>query len=133
MKPAASDGTALRTVLYIEDNSVNVLLMEAMLARMPGLRLLSALHPHEGLRLARAERPELVLLDIQLPDMNGFEVLAQMREDPALRALPVVAVSANALQRDIDAALAAGFNAYLTKPVVMEELLAVVRQALAPA
>ena len=130
---AEVDGTPRRTVLYIEDNSVNVLLMEAMLARVPGLRLLSALHPSEGLRLAHSERPELVLLDIQLPDMNGFEVLARLREDPALRAVPVVAVSANALQRDIDAALAAGFNAYLTKPVVMHELLAVVQQALAPA
>ena len=127
-----ADGAPLRTVLYIEDNSVNVLLMEAMLARVPGLRLLSALHPHEGLRLAHAEVPELVLLDIQLPDMNGFEVLAKLREDPALHAVPVVAVSANALQRDIDAALAAGFNAYLTKPVVMEELVTVVQQALGP-
>ncbi len=127
----AADGAPLRTVLYIEDNSVNVLLMEAMLARLPGLRLVSALHPAEGLRLARAQRPDLVLLDIQLPEMNGFEVLARLREDPALRAVPVVAVSANALQRDIDAALAAGFNAYMTKPVVMEELLATVQQALA--
>ena len=127
----AADGTPLRTVLYIEDNSVNVLLMEAMLARLPGLRLLSALHPAEGLRLAQAERPDLVLLDIQLPEMSGFEVLARLREDPLLRAVPVVAVSANALQRDIDAALAAGFNAYLTKPLVMEDLLATVQQALA--
>jgi len=63
--------------------------------------------------------------------MSGFEVLAQLREDPLLRAVPVVAVSANALQRDIDAALAAGFNAYLTKPLVMEDLLATVQQALA--
>jgi PAS domain S-box-containing protein len=121
---------ALRTVLYVEDNNVNVLLMEAMLARLPGLRLLSALHPVEGLRLARAEKPALVLLDIQLPDMSGFEVLARLRADPGMRDVPVVAVSANALQRDIDAALAAGFNAYITKPVVLEELLATVQQAL---
>jgi CheY-like chemotaxis protein len=133
--PADADASAeaTHTVLYIEDNNVNVLLMEAMLARLPGLRLLSALHPAEGLRLAQAEKPALVLLDIQLPDMNGFEVLARLREDPALRDIPVVAVSANALQRDIDAALAAGFTAYITKPVVLEDLLDIVQQALAEA
>ncbi len=120
-----------RQVLYIEDNTVNVLLMEAMLARLPGVRVLSALHPAEGLRLARDEKPALVLLDIQLPDMDGFEVLAHLRQDPATAALPVVAVSANALQSDIDAALAAGFDGYLTKPVLLDEVLATVQRMLA--
>ncbi len=123
----------LRTVLYIEDNQVNVLLMEAMLARLPGVRLLSALHPTDGLRLARQELPALVLLDVQLPDIDGFGVLLRLRADPTTAQVPVVAVSANALQRDIDAALAAGFDGYLTKPVVLDELLATVQRALEPA
>jgi PAS domain S-box-containing protein len=128
---SAAVGTALpQSVLYIEDNAVNVVLMEAMLGRLPGLRVRCALTPSEGLRLAQAETPALVLLDIQLPEMNGFEVLSRLRADPATQAVPVVAVSANALQADIDAALAAGFNAYITKPLVLEDLLATVQRAL---
>ncbi len=128
--PAPEPTAGLHTVLYIEDNEVNVALMAAMLERLPGVRLLSALHPHEGLKLAQQARPALVLLDMQLPDLDGFGVLARLRADPATRHVPVVAVSANALQGDIDAALAAGFDEYLTKPVPLDDLLATVRRRL---
>ena len=132
-RPAAAAVAAddrLRTVLYIEDNAVNVVLMEAMLARLPGLRLLSAALPSDGLRLAQQERPDLVLLDIHLPEMDGFAVLAHLRANTATAHTPVVAVSANALPADIDAALHAGFAGYITKPVLLEELLDTVQRML---
>ena len=118
---------ARRPVLYVEDNPVNLVLMEAMLAQLPEVQLMGAATPEEGLALARTEGLALVLLDIQLPGMSGFEVLARLREDPATRALPVVAVSANALPAQVQAAAAAGFDAYLTKPLLLQQLLDTVR------
>ncbi len=120
----------LQTVLYIEDNPVNVALMEAMLGRLSGVRLVSASVPTEGLRLAQQLQPALVLMDISMPGMDGFEVLARLRAHEATRDLPVVAVSANALPSDIEAARVAGFKAYLTKPLSLDSLLATVRQSL---
>jgi PAS domain S-box-containing protein len=128
--PPVVPGTR-RRVLYIEDNPVNLALMEAMLARLPEVELLTADEPERGLALARTEGLALVLLDIQLPGMSGFEVLARLREDPATGALPVVAVSANALPAQVQAATAAGFDAYLTKPVLLQQLLDTVRGYLA--
>jgi PAS domain S-box-containing protein len=121
------------TVLHVDDNAVNLVLMEAMFARLaeqtPGLRLLSAATGADGLRLALQERPQLVLLDIQLPDMDGYEVARRLRKvDPAL---PVVAVSANAMPADVAAAADAGFVEYLTKPLEVERLHATVLRWLA--
>jgi len=127
-EPADLEG--LRTVLYIEDNPVNVALMEAMLGRLPGVRLVSASVPAEGLRLAQHLQPALVLMDISMPGMDGFEVLARLRANQSTRALRVVAVSAHALPADIEAARAAGFESYLTKPLSLESLLSTVQQAL---
>lgn len=118
-------------VLYIEDNPVNVLLMEAMLARLPGLVMISAPLPAIGLQMAIDERPDLILLDIQLPGMDGFEVLRRLRLDPASRGTPVIAVSANAMPGDVDEGLKAGFARYLTKPLDMNVLHAAVDTALA--
>jgi len=129
--PMAPDATALRgTVLYIEDNAVNQLLMEGVLSHRPGLRLLIAGLPEVGLTMAAQARPDLVLLDIQLPGMDGFEVLRRLREQPATREVPVIAVSANAMQSDIDAALRAGFDSYITKPLDMQRMLALVDEKL---
>jgi PAS domain S-box-containing protein len=127
--PAATPGgdAALRTVLYIEDNPVNTLLMQAMLERLAGVQTLTAALPQEGLTLATKALPDLILLDIQLPGMDGFEVLRRLRADAVTRAIPVVAVSANAMPADIEAGRAAGFDAYLTKPVDLNTLLATVR------
>jgi PAS domain S-box-containing protein len=121
----------LRKVLYIEDNPVNVLLMEAMLGRVAGLRMISAPLPMLGLQMALDERPDLILLDIQLPGMDGFEVLRRLRLNEAGRHVPVIAVSANAMAHDVEHGLAAGFVRYLTKPLDMQELLAAVEAALA--
>jgi PAS domain S-box-containing protein len=128
--PATGDAVAARTVLYIEDNPVNQVLMESMLARCPGVRVLLADRPETGLEIAAREAPDLVLLDIQLPGMDGFEVLARLRANAATARLPVVAVSANAATADRDAALAAGFDETLPKPLDMASLLALVQRRL---
>ena len=120
-----------RKVLYIEDNPVNVLLMEAMLARVDGLHVLTASLPALGLKLAVDERPDLILLDIQLPEMDGFEVLRRLRLNEASREIPVIAVSANAMPADVEHGLAAGFVEYLTKPLDMDKLIKVVERNLA--
>jgi PAS domain S-box-containing protein len=130
--PPATDTTpATQTVLYIEDNVVNQLLMEGMLSMRPGLRLLVAGLPETGLVMALQARPDLVLLDIQLPGIDGFEVLRRLRAQPATRDVPVVAVSANAMQSDLEAAEAAGFADYVTKPLDLARLLSVVDRLLA--
>ncbi|MBL8350511.1 MAG: PAS-domain containing protein [Burkholderiaceae bacterium] len=130
--PAMPSGTPGRRceVLYIEDNAVNQLLMQGMLAHRPNIALRLAAHPEEGLAMAAAQLPDLVLLDIQLPGFDGFEVLRRLRELPALRYTPVIAVSANAMPDDLAAARRAGFADYLTKPLEMNRLLALVDRAL---
>ena len=146
-KPAAAAGTAvlnqagqpaacfapqapLQTVLYIEDNPVNQLLMEGMLGRRPHTRLLTAASGPEGLALAASAPPDLVLLDIQLPGMDGYEVLRHLRQLPATRSVPVIAVSANAMPDDLEQAQAAGFDDYVTKPLDLPVLLAALDKAL---
>jgi CheY-like chemotaxis protein len=119
-----------RTVLYIEDDPVNLALMEAMLSLLPAVRMVGAADAAEGLRLAEAEEPALILLDIQLPGINGLQLLGQLRERERLRRTPVAAVSANALPKDIEAARAAGIAAYLTKPLDMHKLLGTVQSLL---
>ncbi len=126
-------GDRPRKVLYIEDNAVNILLMEAMLARLPAehaVTMLSAERPEIGLRMAADESPDLILLDIQLPGIDGFEVLRRLRLDPACRHTPVIAVSAHTLAGDTMIARAAGFDACLGKPFEMNDLHSVVIGAL---
>ncbi len=125
-QPAPAPGAPTRRVLYIEDNEVNRLLMQGMLAQRPALQLRLAAWPEDGLAMAQAEPPALVLLDIQLPGIDGFEVLARLRADTRTAAVPVVAVSANAMPADRDRAARAGFDDYVTKPIDLERLLAVV-------
>ncbi len=122
-----------RKVLYIEDNPVNVLLMEAMLERLPAehaVKMVTAALPELGLRMAVEEAPDLILLDIQLPGIDGFEVLRRLRLDPACRHLPIIAVSANTLAGDTMIARAAGFDACLGKPFQMQDLHSAVLDAL---
>jgi len=116
------------TVLYIEDNAVNVLLMEAMLAQQTRLRMLSAETPEAGLQMACAQRPDLILLDIQLPGIDGYEVLRRLRADEATHDIPVIAISANALRADIERGRAAGFDDYLTKPIDQRALVATLKR-----
>ncbi|CAN5905270.1 hypothetical protein BH11PSE8_BH11PSE8_18370 [soil metagenome] len=128
--PSAATST-LRKVLYIEDNPVNILLMRAMLARVANLEMISAPLPSSGLQMAQEEQPDLILLDIQLPGMDGYEVLRRLRLDATTTHIPVIAVSANAMPEDVRQGLAAGFVRYLTKPVDLLELIATVERTLA--
>jgi len=114
--PAPRPGRNAR-VLYVEDNPANLKLVEMIVQRHPGVELQIAPSGSLGLDLARAGHPDLVLLDIHLPDIDGFEVLARLRADPATRALPVVAVTAQAMPDDVKRVLAAGFDGYLAKPL----------------
>lgn len=110
-------GAPRRTVLYIEDNAVNALIVTELVARRGDVDMVVADTGTEGLLQARQLLPTLVLLDMQLPDLPGLEIFQRLRADPSTRHVPCVALSANALQSDIDTALAAGVSAYLTKPL----------------
>jgi CheY-like chemotaxis protein len=116
-------GAPLRTLLYVEDNPANLMLIEQLVARRPDMRLLSARDGNLGIQLARAHQPEVILMDINLPGISGIEALKILREDPATAHIPVVALSANAMPRDIERGLEAGFFRYLTKPIKVNEFM----------
>jgi signal transduction histidine kinase/ActR/RegA family two-component response regulator len=120
-------------VLYVEDNISNVKLVEQVLTKRPEIDLLAAMQGSVGLQVARERQPILVLLDVNLPDMAGEELLRALREDPLTEHIPVIAVSADATSRQIDRLLAAGARAYLTKPIDVRQLLQLVDNATATA
>jgi signal transduction histidine kinase/response regulator RpfG family c-di-GMP phosphodiesterase len=134
-EPPVSRGSepAAATVLYIEDNPSNILLMERILANRPGIKLVSALQGRLGLELACQCGPDLILLDLHLPDLHGSEVLQRLRESPQTAQVPVAVVSADATQGQIDRLLAGGANTYLTKPFDVKRLLALLDDILAVA
>jgi CheY-like chemotaxis protein len=105
------------SILYIEDNQVNVLLVEELVKSVAGLDIASEPTGAAGVARARTMRPDLVLIDLQLPDFDGFEVLRRLRAEPGTRAIPCIALSANAMPEDIDRGMAAGFADYWTKPI----------------
>jgi CheY-like chemotaxis protein len=121
--PPAPNGAPLRTLLYVEDNPANLSLVERLIARRPDLRLLSARDGNLGIELARAHHPDVILMDINLPGISGIEALRILREDPETAHIPVVALSANAMPRDIEKGLLAGFFRYLTKPIKVTEFM----------
>ncbi len=127
---ATADALPSATVLYVEDNPANLALVEQIVARHPGVRLLSAGSGDEGLVLARAQRPDLVLLDIHLPGMDGYEVLARLRADTATREIPAVALTAQAMPRDARRAIESGFDEYLAKPIDIAVFDAVLQRLL---
>ncbi|MHB8535745.1 MAG: PAS domain-containing hybrid sensor histidine kinase/response regulator [Sulfuricaulis sp.] len=113
----------LRTLLYVEDNPANLMLVEDLIARRPDIRLLSASDGNRGIEMARASRPDVILMDINLPGVSGIQALKILRADPATAHIPVVALSANAIPRDIEKGLAAGFFRYLTKPIKVDKFM----------
>ncbi|MDH5183238.1 MAG: ATP-binding protein [Gammaproteobacteria bacterium] len=115
-------------VLYIEDNAVNLKLVEKLFKRLPGVTLYSAHEPNLGLELAATIEPALILLDINLPGMDGYEVLARLKASADTSGIPVVAISANAMPTDIRRGLEAGFKDYLPKPIDVLKLISVTQQ-----
>jgi len=111
------------TVLYIEDNPVNLRLVNQLLARRVNINLLNAHEPLLGIDLAIEYKPDLILLDINLPGMNGYDVFKLLRGHEITHHIPVIAISANTMQRDIENGLEAGFDDYITKPIDVDVLL----------
>jgi CheY-like chemotaxis protein len=107
----------IRTLLYVEDNPANLKLIEKLVARRHDIRLLSAIDGTRGVELARTCQPDVILMDINLPGISGIHALKILREDKSTSHIPVVALSANAIPRDIETGLEAGFFRYLTKPI----------------
>jgi CheY-like chemotaxis protein len=127
-EPTACPGASqrrrtLHTVLYVEDNPANLMLVEDLVARRPDIRLLSARDGKRGIEIARASLPDVILMDINLPGISGIQALRILAEDPATAHIPVVALSANAIPRDIEKGLQAGFFRYLTKPIKVNEFM----------
>lgn len=116
-------GAPLRTLLYVEDNQANLSLVEQLIARRPDMRLLTAGEGTRGIALARTYQPEVILMDINLPGISGIQALKILRADPATAHIPIVALSANAMPRDIKKGLEAGFFRYLTKPIKVDEFM----------
>jgi PAS domain S-box-containing protein len=123
-------GTPMRTLLYVEDNPANLKLIEQLIARRRDIRLLTARDGSLGIQLARAHQPEVILMDINLPGISGIEALKILREDSDTAHIPVVALSANAMPRDIEKGLLAGFFRYLTKPIKVDEFMDTLEVAL---
>src|SRR2546423_1321028 len=129
-EPSTED---VRRILYIEDNFSNVTLVDQMLAERPTLELMTAMQGRVGLELARQHSPDLILLDLHLPDLPGWQVLAQLKADQLTRDIPVVIISADATSPQIKRLLSAGARAYLTKPIDIAEFFRVIEDALTPA
>ena len=117
----------MSVILIVEDNEKNMKLVRDVL-QFKGYKTLEAVTGTEGLRLAREERPDLVLMDIQLPDIDGITALARLRADPQTEKMPVVAVSASVMPDEQQKIVASGFNAYVTKPINVKSFLETVER-----
>ncbi len=117
-------------ILIVEDNEKNLKLVRDVL-QFKGYQTVEASNGEDGVRLAKERHPALVLMDIQLPGMNGITALGQLRADASTRAIPVIAVTASAMTHDRQKIMAAGFDAYQTKPINLREFLAAVDGAVA--
>jgi len=129
-KPQSTSSTGKRTLLYIEDNLSNLTLVREVFAEQPDIELVAAMQGQFGLDLARKHLPDLILLDVHLPDLPGSEVLTELRRDETTREIPVVVISADATAHQIELLMAAGAHAYLTKPLDITELSQVVEEAI---
>jgi signal transduction histidine kinase/CheY-like chemotaxis protein len=128
---APSDAAVSHTLLYVEDNPANLDLVAQLLRYRPGMRLLAAPDGRTGVEMARRHRPDLVLMDLNLPDMSGIEAFHALRALPETAQVPVIALTANAMAGDAERGRAAGFFRYLSKPIDIDEFNASVDAALA--
>jgi PAS domain S-box-containing protein len=129
-RPQVPSGTPQRTLLYVEDNPANLELVGQLIERRGDLRMLSAADGVLGIEYARACLPEVILMDINLPGMSGIEAMQVLRADPATAHIPIIALSANAVPRDIEKGLEAGFFNYITKPIKVNQFMDAIDVAL---
>lgn len=129
-KTLTSEGFSPFTLLYIEDNAANLKLIEDILTDYPEVTLITATHAETGLNMARASKPDLILMDINLPDIDGIEALKRLRNFEETHAIPVVAISANAMEKDIQRAMAQGFKTYITKPIDIRKFRSIIEDEL---
>ncbi len=126
-----NNNAPLRTVLYVEDNPANQQLIAQLIERRSDVCLKTAMNGNSGVELALSTRPDVILMDINLPDINGFQALKILRANPSTALIPVIAVSANAMRQNIDNGLEAGFFRYITKPIKINEMMEALDAALA--
>jgi PAS domain S-box-containing protein len=131
LAPQEQEDAPLRTLLYVEDNAANLMLVEDIVDRRPDIKLLSASDGQSGIRMALATLPDVILMDINLPGMSGTQAMHILANDAATAHIPVVALSANAMPLDIENGLEAGFFRYLTKPIKVDEFNSTLDVALA--
>ena len=130
VRPQLAEVARRRTLLYVEDNPANMKLDEQLIARCPDIQLLTAVNGTLGIQTARLAQPQVILMDVNLPGISGIEALKILRQDPATAHIPVVALSANAMPRDIAMGLELGFFRYLTKPIKVKEFMDTLNEAL---
>ena len=118
------------TILYVEDNPANLKLMEMIISRVKGLSMISVHNAELGIELAKKEKPDMIILDINLPGMNGYEALTKLHNLKETKDTPIIALSANAMHKDIEKGIEAGFKRYLTKPIDVEEVVDVLKDIL---
>jgi CheY-like chemotaxis protein len=131
LPPEKAADLSQQTLLYIEDNRANMQLVEQLIARRPDIRLIGAMDGTRGVALAKANLPDVILMDINLPGISGIQALKILRDDPRTANIPVLALSANAMPRDIEKGLAAGFFRYMTKPIKVAEFMEALDMGLA--
>jgi CheY-like chemotaxis protein len=113
----------VHTILYVEDNLDSLKLMQGVIGHIPNTRLLIAHNARLGIELAKQKKPNLILLDINLPGLNGIEALGILRHMNSTQHIPIIALTARVAPEDIERGLAAGFDDYMTKPVVVKKLI----------
>ena len=128
---ALLDNSAPVTLLYVEDNPANLTLVEEIVRYCPQLQLLTARDGRLGVEMARSHLPQLILMDINLPHINGTDALQLLRADPRTAHIPVIALTANAMPGDVERSMAMGFYRYLTKPINLEEFTEAINSTLA--
>jgi len=129
--PARAEPRTSHTILYVEDNPANLKLVEEIVRFRPDLQLLSAPDGHLGIALAKAHLPDIILMDLNLPCVSGTDALRELRGDPRTAHIPVIALTANAMPREVERGLASGFHRYLTKPINIDEFTAAIDATLA--
>ena len=125
-----SEGAAVRRLLYVEDNEDNLYMLQLWFDVLGDYEILSARDGAAGIAIAAAERPDLILMDLNLPEIDGWEATRRLKADPATCDIPIIALSAHAMAGDCEKALATGCDDFDTKPIEFDRLLAKIEQAL---